>query len=181
MPHCADLPRPTPVVFIAAVHWESPAAPTRAMAQACATQRDVLVVEPPRFLDDAAYPMLHIVQPNDCTADDTSTVSHDDAQREQRKQEPADNHALVRVIPLLPRRLLTESAATMRDVWTLIRSELLRWRFHDAPLAERFESPQYWCCLPEALTSVREVFGDGALLREWRYGVSGVPGAVSSG
>jgi len=170
MPHCADLPRPTPVVFIAAVHWDSPAAPTRAMAQACATQRDVLVVEPPRFLDDAAYPMLHVVQPDDCAgmansgAGDASTPAATDA------VEPC---ALVRVIPLLPRRLLTESAATMRDIWTLIRAELLRWRWHEASLAERFESPQYWCCLPEALSSVREVFGDGALLREWRYGASG--------
>lgn len=177
MPHCADLPRPTPVVFIAAVHWDSPAAPTRAMAQACAAQRDVLVVEPPRFLDDAAYPMLHIVQPTDCMANEASDVAHDDTPQDHIAEHAPDRHALVRVIPLLPRRLLTESAATMRDVWTLIRSELLRWRFHDATLAERFESPQYWCCLPEALTSVRDVFGDGALLREWRYGVSG--GATS--
>lgn len=177
MPHCADLPRPTPVVFIAAVHWDSPAAPTRAMAQACAAQRDVLVVEPPRFLDDAAYPMLHIVQPTDCIENEASDVAHDDTPQDRIANHAPDRHALVRVIPLLPRRLLTESAATMRDVWTLIRSELLRWRFHDATLAERFESPQYWCCLPEALTSVRDVFGDGALLREWRYGVSG--GATS--
>lgn len=170
MPHCADLPRPTPVVFIAAVHWDSPAAPTRAMAQACAAQRDVLVVEPPRFLDDAAYPMLHVVQPVDCTSA-VSTGAGGDAVAPMT--DAADQRALVRVIPLLPRRLLTESAATMRDIWTLIRTELLRWRWHEAPLAERFESPQYWCCLPEALSSVRDVFGDGALLREWRYGASG--------
>lgn len=181
MPHCADLPRPTPVVFIAAVHWDSPAAPTRAMAHACAAQRDVLVVEPPRFLDDAAYPMLHIVQPTDCTTHDGSMVGPNDAPRHHANAPTAVRHALVRVIPLLPRRLLTESAATMRDVWALIRRELLRWRVHDTLLAERFESPQYWCCLPEALSSVRDVFGDGALLREWRYGVSGVPGRITSG
>ncbi|MBL0938845.1 MAG: hypothetical protein IBJ03_08115 [Gemmatimonadaceae bacterium] len=169
MTHCADLPRPTPVVLIGDDHWESPAAHTRTMATACVAQRDVLVVEPPRFLDDAAYPMLHVVQPSDGI----------EASSDVAGSSTTTAHALIRVVPLLPRRLLTESAATAREVWGLVRTELMRWSWHHASIAERFESPQYWCCLPEALASVRDVFGEGAMLPAWNYESVGSVGGAS--
>lgn len=166
MPHCADLPRPTPVVLIGDDHWESPSAHTRTMAAAYAAQCDVLVVEPPRFLDDAAYPMLHVVQPGDVTdaSGATGSARH-------------GTHALIRVVPLLPKRLLSESAATAREIWTLVRNELMRLCWHHTSLAERFESPQYWCCLPEALASVRDVFGEGTLAA-WSYESSSAGGVA---